>query len=170
MTKLTAKAKLAREAARLKRIKKQVAQQNAKRKERSPKALNNYRKRVKALGVAPYVSVPKNYVNPISGKAPPRGKVVYKLTNNETGRINYYTKETLFRFLKNEIRNSYNLLMANPKAVLFKNPVTYKNVKPRNIQRVRITKAAKTPSPNAAARKIQNAMRAYLKKKKAAKK
>jgi hypothetical protein len=156
--------------AKMARLNKQLNAQSLKRKTRSPKAKKAARNKVKALGVAPFVSVKKNYINPVTLNAPPRGVVVFKVTNKQTGRTNYYNKVTLFKFLSNYIKNNYNLLMADPKKVLFRNPVTRGNVKARNIQRVRITKSAKTPTRSAAARKIQSVVRKHLKKKKVNKK
>jgi hypothetical protein len=152
--------------ARMARINKQINAQNAKRKLRSPKAKKTAQNKALALGKVPNVSVAKNYINPVTLNAPPRGVVVFKVTDKHTGRTNYYDRTTLFRFLANFIKNNYNLLMADPKKTLFRNPVTRGNVKARNIQRVRIIKSAKTPTKSAAARKIQTAVRKHLNKKK----
>jgi len=62
--------------------------------------------------------------------------------------------------------------MANPKSPIkgARNPVTRGPIYPRNVRRVTVKAKPKTPSKSAAARKIQSAVRAHLKKKKAAKK
>jgi len=152
--------------ARMARINKQINAQNAKRKLRSPKAKEAARNKAIALGRVPNVSVPKNYVNPVTHNTPPKGVIVFRVTDKSTGRVNYYNRATLFRLLSNFIKTNYNLLMTDPKKALFRNPVTRGNVKARNIQRVRIIKSAKTPTKSAAARKIQSAVRKHLAQKK----
>ena len=155
--------------ARMARINKQLNAQNAKRKLRSPKAKKTAQNKALALGKVANVSVPKNYINPVTLSAPPRGVIVFKVTDKNSGRTNYYNRATLFRLLANFIKNNYNLLMADPKKSLFRNPMTRGNVKARNIQRVRIIKTAKTPTKSAAARKIQSAVRRHQAKKRASK-
>jgi hypothetical protein len=84
----------------------------------------------------------------------PFGSVMYQVRHRGTGKVNYYTPAKFFSFLNKTLYfNNYDVLMANPKAPLFN------NVYPRNVQRVRVLKKRKTPSPNTAARKIQSAVR-----------
>jgi len=154
---------------RMARINKQMNAQNVKRKERSPKAKKIAQTKALALGKVPNVSVSKNYVNPVTLNPPPRRVIVFKVTDRTTGRVNYYNRETLFRLLESFIKTNYNLLMADPKKPLFRNPMTRGNVKARNIQRVRITRSTKAPTKSVAAKKIQSAVRKYLIKKRAAK-
>ena len=151
---------------RMARVNAQLEKMSAKRQVRSPKAKNVARSKALALGKVPLVSVPKNYVNPVTLSRPPNGVIVFKVMDKRTGRTNYYNRATFFRFLSKFIKDNYNLLMADPKKPLFRNPVTRGNVKPRNVQRVRIVKAAKTPTKSAAAKKIQAAVRKHLSKKK----
>lgn len=124
------------------------------------------RSKVAALPKIPKVILDTNYVNPIT-LGFPTGVVVYEIKNKTTGRKNYYDKVT-FKKLITRFKNDYNLLMMNPKEPIpgAKNPVTRGAIYPRNVRRV--TVKAKTKS--AAARKIQSAVRAHLKKKKATKK
>ena len=150
--------------ARMARLNTQLNAQGAKRKVRSPKAKKTAQNKALALGKVPNVSVPKNYINPVSLNAPPRGVIVFKVTDKQTGRTNYYNRVTIFRLLASFIKNNYNLLMTDPKKPLFRNPMTRGNVKARNIQRVRIIKSAKTPTNTAAAKKIQSAVRKHLAK------
>ena len=126
------------------------------------------RSRVAAMPRIPRVILEGNYVNPIT-LGWPKSTVVYEIRNRFTGRTNYYDKET-FRKLITAFKNDYNLLMANPKAPIpgVRNPVTRNPIYPRNVRRVTVAAKKKTPSPNTAAKKIQNAVRKVLSKKRAA--
>ena len=128
------------------------------------------RSKVAALPKIPKVILDANYVNPITLDFP-TGAVVYEIKNRTTGRTNYYDRST-FRKLITAFKNDYNLLMMNPKEPIpgAKNPVTRGAIYPRNVRRVTVKAKLKTPTKNAAARKIQSAVRAHLKKKKATKK
>jgi hypothetical protein len=57
--------------------------------------------------------------------------------------------------------------MANPKVPIpgARNPVTRGPIYPRNVRRVTVAAKKKTPSPNAAAKKIQSAVRKRISKK-----
>ena len=127
------------------------------------------RGKVAALPKIPKVILDANYVNPVTLEFP-KGVVIYEIKNKTTGRKNYYDKAT-FKKIITQFKNDYNLLMANPKSPIkgARNPVTRGAIYPRNVRRVTV-KAKKSPTKSAAARKIQTAVRAHLKKKKAAKK
>ena len=127
------------------------------------------RGKVAALPKIPKVILDANYVNPVTLEVP-KGVVIYEIKNKTTGRKNYYDKAT-FKKIITQFKNDYNLLMANPKSPIkgARNPVTRGAIYPRNVRRVTV-KAKKSPTKSAAARKIQTAVRAHLKKKKAAKK
>lgn len=127
------------------------------------------RGKVAALPKIPKVILDANYVNPVTLEFP-KGVVIYEIKNKTTGRKNYYDKAT-FKKIITQFKNDYNLLMANPKSPIkgARNPVTRGAIYPRNVRRVTV-KAKKSPTKSAAARKIQSAVRAHLKKKKAAKK
>ena len=109
-------------------------------------------------------------MNPITLEFP-KGVVIYEIKNRFTGRKNYYNKAT-FAAIINRFTNDYNLMLMNPKSPIpgARNPVTRNPIYPRNVRRVTVKAKAKTPTKSAAARKIQSAVRAHLKKKKAAKK
>lgn len=134
-----------------------------KRKMRASKKAVNTRSKVGAMPRIPRVILNINYVNPITLEFPKR-TVVYEIRNRFTGRTNYYNKET-FRKLITAFKNDYNLLMMNPKAPIpgARNPVTRNPIYPRNVRRVTIAPKKKTLSPDAAARKIQSAVRARSK-------
>ena len=127
------------------------------------------RGKVAALPKIPKVILDANYVNPVTLEFP-KGVVIYEIKNKTTGRKNYYDKAT-FKKIITQFKNDYNLLMANPKSPIkgARNPVTRGAIYPRNVRRVTV-KAKKSPTKSAAARKIQTAVRAHLKKKKAANK
>ena len=127
------------------------------------------RGKVAALPKIPKVILDANYVNPVTLEFP-KGVVIYEIKNKTTGRKNYYDKAT-FKKIITQFKNDYNLLMANPKSPIkgARNPVTRGAIYPRNVRRVTV-KAKKSPTKSVAARKIQTAVRAHLKKKKAAKK
>jgi hypothetical protein len=131
----------------------------AVKKDRAFKKASVARSRVQAMPNIPRVILEENYVNPITLNFP-KGHVVYEIQNRFTGRTNYYNKDT-FRKLVTAFKNDYNLLMKNPKVPIpgAKNPVTRGPIYPRNIRRVTVAKKKKTPSPNTAAKKIQNAVR-----------
>jgi|APGre2960657444_1045066.scaffolds.fasta_scaffold18831_2 hypothetical protein len=115
--------------------------------------------KLKALPRIQNVFVRNNYVNPVTLNAIPYGPTVYHVKDPRTGRVDYYDKATFWRLMHQgapNIKNNYNLLMADPKRGLFKNPVTRSNIKTRNIIRVRVKPAAK---------KIQSAVRKHLAKK-----
>ena len=140
-----------------------------KRKSRKAKAGSVKRTKIAALPTIPKVILDANYVNPVTLEFP-KGVVIYEIKNKTTGRKNYYDKNT-FRKIITQFKNDYNLLMANPKSPIkgARNPVTRGAIYPRNVRRVTV-KAKKSPTKSVAARKIQTAVRAHLKKKKAAKK
>ena len=121
--------------------------------------------RAKALPAVPRVILEANYVNPITLEFPKR-MVVYEIKNRTTGRTNYYNKAT-FRKLITAFKTDYNLLMANPKVPIpgARNPVTRGAIYPRNVRRVAVVPKKKSPSPNAAAKKIQIVARKHLSKK-----
>ena len=146
---------------RLERLK----QNRAKKKVRAVKKKNVIRAQVAALPKIPQVIIDSNYVNPITLNFP-KNVVVYELRNRKTGRKNYYDKKTFWALMK-MVANDYKLLMMDPKLPLFRNPVTRGNIYPRNVRRVTV-KPKMTKS--VAAKKIQNAVRKHLKKKKASKK
>jgi hypothetical protein len=142
--------------------------QAAKRKNRTTKAASAKRSRVAALPKIPKVILDANYVNPITLDFP-RKVIAYEIRNRFTGRTNYYDKDT-FRKLITAFKNDYNLLMMNPKEPIpgARNPVTRNPIYPRNVRRVTVAAKKKTPSPTTAAKKIQNAVRKHLSKKRAA--
>ena len=145
--------------------------ENLKKAEtRAAKYKDVKRSKIAALPKIPKVILDSNYVNPVTLDFP-KGVVIYEIKNRTTGRKNYYDKAT-FRKIITQFKNDYNLLMANPKSPIkgARNPVTRGPIYPRNVRRVTVKAKAKTPSKSAAARKIQSAVRAHLKKKKAAKK
>jgi hypothetical protein len=130
-----------------------------KKKNRSNKKASVARSRVTAMPRIPKVILDANYVNPVTLEFP-KNMVVYEIKNRTTGRTNYYNKVT-FRKLITAFKNDYNLLMKNPKVPIpgAKNPMTRGPIYPRNIRRVAVKAKAKTPSPNTAAKRIQNAVR-----------
>jgi len=138
----------------------------AKKKARASKKKTMARNKVAALPAVPKVILDENYINPITLEFP-KGIVIYEIKNRKTGRKNYYDKIT-FRKLITAFKNDYNILMANPKEPIknAKNPITRGPIYSRNIRRVTV----KPKSKNNAARKIQTAVRAHLKKKKSNKK
>jgi hypothetical protein len=140
-----------------------------KRKYRAVKALWELQEKMKALPKVKSVYIKNNYVNPVTLSFPPKGVIVYEVKNRTTGRTNYYNSNTFWK-LAGHAKNDYKLLMFDPKLNIFKNPVTRNPVSARNIQRVRVKPESKTPTKSAAARKIQSAVRAHLKKKKTTKK
>jgi len=141
-----------------------------KRANRKLKSNANKRSKVEALPTIPKVILDANYVNPVTLEFP-KGVVIYEIKNKTTGRKNYYNKNT-FRKIITQFKNDYNLLMMNPKSPIkgARNPVTRGAIYPRNVRRVTVKAKAKTPTKSTAARKIQSAVRAHLKKKKSAKK
>lgn len=138
-----------------------------KRKVRAAKLRYSKINRLKALPKIKTVRIDANYVNPITLNSVPSGPTVYEVKNSVTGRVDYYDKKTFWKLMPVKVKNNYNLLTSDPKTALFKNPVTRGNVKPRNVARVHIKKAL---SKSVAAKKIQNAVRKHLKKKKSNKK
>jgi hypothetical protein len=135
------------------------------KKNRANRKASVARSRVAAMPRIPRVILEANYVNPITLNFP-KNVVVYEIKNRTTGRTNYYNKAT-FRKLITAFKNDYNLLMANPKAPIkgARNPVTRGPIYPRNVRRVTVAAKKKTPSPNAAAKKIQSAVRKRISKK-----
>ena len=81
------------------------------------------------------VGVNATYKNPVT-LSPVKG-TVYQLTNRETGRKNYYNLTTLSKLIGKKVSN-YQLLMANPKTPLFRNPMTRGAVYPRDLVRVKV--------------------------------
>lgn len=153
---------------KLKTINTKAAAERKKRANRKVKKKSVNKAKALALPKVPRVKVKSNYLNPVTLNSVPPNLIVYEVSNRITGRKNYYKSNTFWHLMGSR-KNNYGLLMADPSKVLFRNPVTRGNVKARNVQRVRISKA-KTPSKSAAARKIQSAVRKHLKKKKAVKK
>jgi hypothetical protein len=122
---------------------------------------------VRALPKMPRVMLSPNYVNPITLEFPKGSIVVYEITNRQTGRKDYFDKDTFWKLAK-RAPNNYWLLTADPKKSLgFRNPTTRSNIYPRNVRRVTAA-AKKKPGPNTAARKIQSAVRKHLSKKRVA--
>lgn len=140
-----------------------------KRKYRAVKALWELQEKIKALPKVKSIYIKNNYVNPVTLSFPPKGVIVYEVKNKTTGRTNYYNSSTFWK-LAGHAKDNYKLLMFDPKLNIFRNPVTRNPVRARNIQRVTVKAKPKTPTKSAAARKIQSAVRAHLKKKKATKK
>jgi hypothetical protein len=134
--------------------------------ERRSKKKDSKKQNVEALPKVPKVILNKNYVNPITLEFPKSSMIVYEIKNRTTGRKDYYDIPTFWK-LVGMIRNNYKLLMMDPKKPIARNPVTRGNIYPRNVRRVTVKP---TPSKSAAARKIQSAVRAHLKKKKTTKK
>jgi hypothetical protein len=115
----------------------------AKRAARKQKFLASQRSKAGQLGRVQFKYIRDDYINPVTLAKPPYGSTVYQVRNHDTGRLNYYNKNTLFNMLrKTNVYDNYNLLTAFPKKALFKNPMTRGNVMPRNIQRVRLRPAA----------------------------
>lgn len=134
----------------------------AKRKTRAQKKYATLMNKIKALPGVKNVYIKTNYTNPITLVPPPRGVVVYHIRDPKTGRVDLYDKITFWRLMKQyspNIKNNYNLMMALPSRVLFRNPVTRTGITTRNVQRVRARPKPKTPTRSAAARKIQSAYR-----------
>jgi hypothetical protein len=134
------------------------------KRNRANKKASVARSRVAAMPRIPRVILEANYVNPITLNFP-KNVVVYEIRNRTTGRTNYYDRNT-FRKLITAFKNDYNLLMMNPKVPIpgARNPVTRGPIYPRNVRRVTVAAKKKTPSPNAAAKKIQSAVRKRLAK------
>jgi hypothetical protein len=131
-----------------------------KRKYRAVKALWQAQEKVKALPKVQSMYIKNNYINPVTLAFPTTGVPVYEVKNKTTGRTNYYNSNTFWK-LTGHAKNNYKLLMFDPKAEIFRNPVTRNPVRARNVRRVVVKKAAT---------KIQSAVRKHLKKKKATKK
>ncbi len=140
-----------------------------KRDERRSKKKNSRKQGIEALPKVPKVILNQNYVNPITLEFPKSSMIVYEIKNRTTGRKDYYDIPTFWK-LMGMIRNNYKLLTMDPKKPIARNPVTRGNIYPRNVRRVTVKAKPKTPSKSAAARKIQSAVRAHLKKKKTVKK
>jgi len=133
---------------------------------RAAKVRQTMRNEVRDLPKVPRILIEPNYVNPITLNFPKGSLIVYEITNRRTGRKDYFDKDTFWKLAK-RVQNNYGLLMADPKKPLgFKNPTTRSNVYPRNVRRVTVAPKKKTPSPTAAAKKIQSAVRKHLSKKK----
>jgi hypothetical protein len=136
--------------------------------ERRSKKKESKKKEIESLPKVPKVILNQNYINPITLEFPRSSVIVYEIKNRTTGRKDYYDVQTFWK-LMGMIRNNYKLLMMDPKLPLFRNPVTRGNIYPRNVRRVTV-KPKKKLSPKTAAKKIQNAARKHLKKKKSIKK
>jgi len=136
---------------------------DSKRKVRAVKKWVETVKRTQALPVPLTMYIANNYTNPVTLRAPPYGVAIYMITDPQTGRKNFYNKATIHKLAK---LNNYGILMANRKKPIFKNPMTRSNVYPKNVRRVIVKPKKKTPSPKAAAKKIQAAVRKHLSKKK----
>ena len=124
--------------ARRERIKTQLDARKSKSEARKLKSKNARLSRSRALPRRALISLPNNYVNPITLNGFQRGAKIYQLKNRQTGRLNYYNRPTLFKLLPSSIKNNYNLLLAFPKRPLFRNPTTRSNVFPRNLTLVEI--------------------------------
>lgn len=105
-----------------------------KRKSRALKRSRKSRSQSRAVPKPAAVNINANYVNPVT-LSPPKGQVIYMVRNRQTGRKNYYNRNTLVKLLGRAM-SDYQLLMANAKTPLFANPFTRGPVYPRNIQRV----------------------------------
>lgn len=141
---------------------KRILANAAKRKARAQKKYETLMNRIKSLPGVTNIYIKANYTNPVTLAPPPRGVVVYHIKDSRTGRVDLYDKITFWSLMKRyspNIKNNYNLLMADPKRVLFPNPATRTGVKTRNIKRVRAHEKRKTPTRSAAARKIASALR-----------
>jgi hypothetical protein len=132
-----------------------------KRKIRTAKKRYATINRLKALPVIRNVYIRNDYVNPVTLNKIPSGPTVYHVKDSRTGRVDYYDKATFWRLMPKNIKNNYNLLMADPQRPLFKNPLTRTNVKTRNVQRVRVKPAGA---------KIAKAIKKHISKKKKARK
>jgi hypothetical protein len=104
-----------------------------KRKSRALKRSRKSRSQSRAVRKPVAVNI-GNYSNPVT-LSPPKGTVLYMVTNRTTGRKNYYNRDVLMKLIGRSMSN-YQLLMANAKTALFVNPYTRGQVRPRNIQRV----------------------------------
>lgn len=126
--------------------------------------------RLKALPRITTVNVNANYINPITLNKIPSGIVVYKVTDPLTKRVDFYTKNEFWKLVHTHapnLKDNYNMMMTHPRYKIFNNPVTRNPIRPKNVTRVLAKTKKKTPSPNAAAKKIQNAARKVLSKKRA---
>jgi hypothetical protein len=125
---------------------------------REKKYLATKRSQVKALPKVPTIFLRNNYVNPITLNFPGGNLVVYQITDRTTGRKDYFDRDTFWKLARRS-KNNYWLLMADPKKPLpgMRNPMTRGNIYPRNVRRVMVKPAAK---------KIQNALRRKVLKKK----
>jgi len=140
-----------------------------KQEHRLSKAYARARQEVAALPKVPRILLAPNYVNPITLNFPKGSLIVYEITNRKTGRKDYFDKDTFWKLAK-RVPDNYGLLIADPKKPLgFRNPTTRSNVYPRNVRRVTVAAKKKTPSPTAAAKKIQSAVRKRLSKKRVSK-
>lgn len=114
-----------------------VAKINAtskKRKSRASKKSHMARSRSRALPKPVKVVIPQNYINPITRVRSPSGAIFYVITNRITGRKNYMSASNISGLAGRKM-TEYNILMANAKKPLFKNPYTRSNVYPRNLVR-----------------------------------
>jgi hypothetical protein len=139
---------------------KKMLKDELKRKIRTAKKRYQTINRLGALPVIRNIYIRNDYINPVTLNKIPSGPTVYHVKNSRTGRVDYYDKATFWKLMPKNIKNNYELLMADPRRPLFKNPLTRTNVMTRDIQRVRVRSAA---------RKIQSAVRKHLSKKKARK-
>jgi hypothetical protein len=142
-----------------------------KRRDRARRRYRLIMNKLKSLPGVKNVKVNANYVNPVTLVPPPFGVVVYHVKDSRTGRIDLYDKVTFWKLLHKHspnIKNNYNLLMAEPSRALFPNPTTRTGTTTRNIQRVRARPKPKTPTRSAAAAKIASALRKKVTVKKAA--
>lgn len=127
---------LARVRARKNETLRKSRNERAKRAERKSKKSRISRSRRAQIPQPVAVFINKNYINPISLSSIPSNMVVYEVTNRGTKRKNYYEKKNFWPLLPKGIKNNYNLMLAFPKAPVFRNPITRGNVYPRNIRRV----------------------------------
>ncbi len=127
---------LARIRARKNETLRKSRNERSKRTLRKSKKSRTSRSRRAQVAKPAVAIINRNYINPVSLSAVPTNVVVYEVVNRGTKRKNYYEKSALWPLLPKSIKNNYNLMMAFPKAPLFRNPVTRGNVYPRNIHRV----------------------------------
>ena len=125
---------------------------------RQNKYLAEKRSQVKALPKVPTIFLRNNYVNPVTLNFPGGNLAVYQITDRNTGRKDYYDRDTFWKLARRS-KNNYWLLMADPKKPLpgMRNPMTRGNIYPRNVRRVMVKPAAK---------RIQNVVRRKVLKKK----
>ena len=116
-------------------VKRAISSNNAKRTSRKAKKARVLKGQKKALPKIRAVSIPKNYINPLT-HSPMKEAIFYMLTNKGTRRKNYFTRAEIGKLVGRSLTN-YQLLMLDPKKQMFRNPITRNPVYARNLQRVR---------------------------------